>query len=80
MTYNSWSEEAYNMGLVRGVIAAFESYGISENELYVKVKSVLGGYMTSVEVERRLKEFNLVKAGGVSPGDVKELLELNKEA
>lgn len=62
MSYNSWSDEAYNMGLARGVIAAFESQGISENELYVKVKSVLDSYMTSVEVERWLKEFDLVKA------------------
>lgn len=51
MLYNSWSDAAYNMGLVRGVIAAFESHGISENELYAKVKFVLGNYMASVEVE-----------------------------
>lgn len=87
MTSNSWSAEAYNMGLARGVIATFVSQRICEEELCAKVKSVLDSYMTCQEVERWLKEYDLVNEEDVLPSDlvecdadVKELVKLNKEA
>lgn len=55
MSFNSFSDEQYNMGLLDGVIAALESQGLKGTDLCEQVRVVLSIYMTSTQVEKCLQ-------------------------
>lgn len=55
MTYNSFSDEQYNMGLLDGVIAALELQGLKGVDLCEQARVVLSGYMTDTEVKKWLR-------------------------